>query len=250
VCANARQLAAASTHQQPVGRAAVGSAALQRQRQQQPVVGARRADACGAVDAARALQRLRGGAEAASTGGLMGWLRMLRALLFPGNPLRTRAPLPTPELKAKKPAASAGATKPASAKARRTMRAAGGKGGGVQSIHSKAEFDKMLAGVRGKQLVVVDFFATWCGPCKQIAPKYEAMAKELPHVKFVKVDVDQAKDVSQQYKVSSMPTFKMLKQGKEVGSLSGADEGALREKVESLAGKPDRWASAGASRAL
>ena len=47
-----------------------------------------------------------------------------------------------------------------------------------------------------------------------------------------------------------MPTFKMLRAGKEVGSMNGADDGALREKVEGLAGKPDRWASAGAGRKL
>jgi len=108
----------------------------------------------------------------------------------------------------------------------------------------------MLKGVRSKQLVVVDFHATWCGPCQQIAPKYEAMAKALPHVKFVKVDVDQAKDLSQQYQVSAMPTFKMLRGGKEVGTMQGADDGALREKVEGLAGKPDRWASAGVGRKI
>ena len=64
------------------------------------------------------------------------------------------------------------------------------------------------------------------------------------------VDVDECKDLQSQYGVTAMPTFKMLKGGKEVGSMQGADEGALREKIEALAGKPDRWAAAGSGRQL
>ena len=114
----------------------------------------------------------------------------------------------------------------------------------------KAEFDKLLSSTPQKRLVVVDFAASWCGPCQQIAPKFAAMAAALPHVCFVKVDVDECKDLQSQYGVTAMPTFKMLKGGKEVGSMQGADEGALREKIEALAGKPDRWAAAGSGRQL
>ena len=53
-----------------------------------------------------------------------------------------------------------------------------------------------------------------------------------------------------QYGVTAMPTFKFIRGGKEVDTMQGADENALREKVESLAGKPDRWASAGGGRTL
>mmetsp|Transcript_4533 Transcript_4533/g.11264 ORF Transcript_4533/g.11264 Transcript_4533/m.11264 type:complete len:248 (-) Transcript_4533:265-1008(-) len=185
--------------------------------------------------------RLRGGAVA--EGGLMAWIRWLRRLLFPGNPARARSSLPEPPSAGKKePATSTGNP---TGKTKGGRKGSTGRAGSVQEVHSKAEFEKMLKGVRSKQLVVVDFYATWCGPCKQIAPKFAAMAEALPHVKFVKVDVDQAKDVSQQYQVTAMPTFKMLRGGKEVGSMQGADDTALREKIEGLAGKPDRWASAG-----
>ena len=152
--------------------------------------------ACGPSDARLAgVQRLRGGADTTSPG-LMGWLQMLRRLLFPGNPPRERSALPTPQPAPKKQAAESAPK--GKAKPKRGRGGAASKAGGVQAIHSKAEFEQMLKSVRSKQLVVVDFHATWCGPCQQIAPKYEAMAKALPHVKFVKVDVDEAKDLSQQ----------------------------------------------------
>lgn len=198
----------------------------------------------------RVVHRLRGGADKASTGGCMPWLSSLLRMLFPGNPPRARSDVLPPPPAADKPAPTA-SSKAAITKGSRAKRGArGGKAGVVHAVHSKAEFDSALKSARSSQLVVVDFFATWCGPCKQIAPKFEEMAAAMPHVKFVKVDVDQCKEVSQAYKVSSMPTFKMLKGGKEVGTMSGADENALREKVEGLAGKPDRWAAAGSGRTL
>merc|ERR1711988_730195 len=60
----------------------------------------------------------------------------------------------------------------------------------------------------GDKLVVVDFFATWCPPCKMIAPKLEQMSNEFPHVKFYKVDVDANPQASQLAGISCMPTFK------------------------------------------
>lgn len=114
------------------------------------------------------------------------------------------------------------------------------KPGTVHRVHSSAEFEALVKGARGKQLLVVDFAATWCGPCKQMAPKVKAMAAAMPHAKFMHVDVDECEEVAQQYGVAAMPTFKLLRGGKEVDSLQGADEAALREKVERLAGKPSR----------
>ena len=199
------------------------------------------------------LQQLRGGAapDAGPVGSLGPWLRVLRRILFPGNPSRVRAPpAPAPPPAASPPVASAPAGLNRGVRGKGGRRRTSGAAGVVHSIHSKAEFDKVVATTRSKQLIVVDFAATWCGPCQQIAPKYEAMAVAMPHVKFLKVDVDECKDLSQQYGVQSMPTFKMLRGGKEVGEMKGADEGALREKVEGLAGKPDRWAAAGSGRQL
>ncbi|RXG67305.1 Thioredoxin-2 [Armadillidium vulgare] len=79
------------------------------------------------------------------------------------------------------------------------------------------DFDQQLEEA-GSKLVVVDFYATWCGPCKTIAPKIEALSKELENVVFLKVDVDDCEELSQRYKISCMPTFLFFR-NKEKGYL-------------------------------
>lgn len=201
------------------------------------------------------LLALRGGAEAATLSPVQLWLAVMRKALFPGNPARERAPYvpPAPPPAAAKAADSAGGDvglNRGGSKTRRRSSARGGATGSVTQVGSKKEFDALLAKTPSKRLIVVDFFATWCGPCQQIAPKYAAMAAAMPQALFLKVDVDQCKDLSQQYGVQSMPTFKFIKGGKEVDEMKGAGEDALKEKIEALAGKPDRWASVGAGRQL
>uniref|UniRef100_A0A7N8X6T2 Thioredoxin n=1 Tax=Mastacembelus armatus TaxID=205130 RepID=A0A7N8X6T2_9TELE len=88
----------------------------------------------------------------------------------------------------------------------------------------------------GDKLVVVDFSATWCGPCKKIAPEYEDLSKkpENKNVVFLKVDVDEAEDVSTDCGISCMPTFHFYKNGKKVDEFSGANLTTLIEKLEKL----------------
>lgn len=70
-------------------------------------------------------------------------------------------------------------------------------------------------------VVVVDFFANWCGPCKMLAPIFEELGNEMDGVKFVKVDVDQSPDVAMTYKVASIPTVIVFKDGEKVASNVG-----------------------------
>lgn len=72
-------------------------------------------------------------------------------------------------------------------------------------------------------VVVIDFFATWCGPCKKVAPMYEQMSKLYPSVVFLKVDVDESNEIAEAYDVRAMPTFVVLKDGARVGEVEGAD---------------------------
>lgn len=62
-------------------------------------------------------------------------------------------------------------------------------------------------------LVLVDFYATWCGPCKMMHPVMEEIAKEYQEVKVIKVDVDKHEDISRQYGIMSIPTLILFKNG-------------------------------------
>jgi len=101
---------------------------------------------------------------------------------------------------------------------------------GVKKPETEEEFDTILRLAQDAP-VLVDFYADWCGPCKVIAPAFEAMAAENPGAVLVKVNVDELKGVSQRYKVEAMPTFKFLKRGKEVHTIQGANEAALRQAL-------------------
>ncbi|XP_050228471.1 thioredoxin H1-like [Mercurialis annua] len=81
------------------------------------------------------------------------------------------------------------------------------------------------------KLVVVDFTATWCGPCKFIAPIFAEMAKKLPHITFLKVDVDELKTVAQDWDVDAMPTFAFLRGGKIVDRVVGAQKAELEKTI-------------------
>lgn len=83
--------------------------------------------------------------------------------------------------------------------------------------------------------VVIDFTASWCGPCQQIAPQYEAWAKEYEGiVTLVKVDVDESEDLPQHYNVNCMPTFIFLHNDEKVDELTGANRDELKKKIEAL----------------
>ncbi|KAL4584257.1 hypothetical protein LXL04_008853 [Taraxacum kok-saghyz] len=86
-----------------------------------------------------------------------------------------------------------------------------------------------------KKLVVVDFTATWCGPCRMIAPIFADLAKKMPNVVFLKVDVDELESVAQEYSVEAMPTFLFLKDGEIVHKVVGAKKDEIVSSVEKYA---------------
>ncbi|KAF3333042.1 hypothetical protein FCM35_KLT02619 [Carex littledalei] len=108
--------------------------------------------------------------------------------------------------------------------------------GNVVVVTSKGHFDAQINEAKeADKIVVIDFTATWCGPCRFISPIFVELSKKFSNLVFLKVDVDDQADVAKQYSVEAMPTFLFLKNGDEVGKIVGADKKALEEKVEELA---------------
>jgi len=80
-------------------------------------------------------------------------------------------------------------------------------------------------------LVVIDFYAHWCGPCKVLAPVMGALAARHPTVDVYKVDVDQLSAIADQLSVTSLPTILLFKAGIEVARIVGADKTVIEAAV-------------------
>ncbi|KAL3885560.1 hypothetical protein ACJMK2_025611 [Sinanodonta woodiana] len=101
----------------------------------------------------------------------------------------------------------------------------------LKMIKSDAEWDVEMTAA-GTKLVVVDFYADWCGPCRKIAPKFAEFVTKYPRAVFFKVDVDECQELAQREGISAMPTFNFYKNKVKVDSQRGADENALEEKIQ------------------
>ncbi|KAI8880809.1 thioredoxin [Backusella circina FSU 941] len=94
-----------------------------------------------------------------------------------------------------------------------------------------AEFQKLI---NENELVVVDFHASWCGPCKLIAPKLKKFAEEHTNIVFAKVDVDDVADVAAEYAIRAMPTLLYFKNGAKVDEVVGANVANIEAKIKTL----------------
>merc|ERR1712035_131248 len=105
----------------------------------------------------------------------------------------------------------------------------------VRQVETLEEFNAILKEA-GDKLVVVDFTASWCGPCKQIGPHFEKLSNEAENknVIFLKVDVDDAQNVVKEWKIRAMPTFLFIKNGIKLTEIVGADEDKLGAKLAQL----------------
>ncbi|KAH0563316.1 hypothetical protein GP486_002109 [Trichoglossum hirsutum] len=114
-------------------------------------------------------------------------------------------------------------------------------------ITSEAQFTSLIS---SSTIVVVDFYAEWCGPCKVIAPMYESLSARLSRpgkITFAKVDVDRQQGIALKYEVTTTPTFLVFKKGAVVSTLQGADPTKLAEAVQKLAAEAGSLNSDGSS---
>lgn len=102
-------------------------------------------------------------------------------------------------------------------------------------IKNKEQFNYEIEKAKKLQkLIVVDFSAQWCGPCRMISPHYDEIStlKKYSQVSFLKVDVDEVREIVSQYHVRSMPTFLFLGKDGEITRFSGANIDLLHETIE------------------
>ena len=87
----------------------------------------------------------------------------------------------------------------------------------IEYINDQNKFDEFIK----EGTVLVDFFATWCGPCKMLSPVIEQVEREQPDLKVVKVDVDEAPMIAAKYGIQAIPTLFLLKDSKIVDKRMG-----------------------------
>ncbi|KAK6931172.1 Thioredoxin domain [Dillenia turbinata] len=104
---------------------------------------------------------------------------------------------------------------------------------GVIAFHSSAGWRAHFQATKSSsKLMVIDFTATWCGPCRLMEPVLNEFAAKYTDVDFIKIDVDELMDVAWEYEVQAMPTFILIKNGKVVDKIVGARKDDLQKKIE------------------
>ena len=88
----------------------------------------------------------------------------------------------------------------------------------VMELNSSSFTDALLK----NKLLLVDFWAEWCGPCKSMHPIFSRMAKKYDHVRFARVNVDNSQDIAAKFNVQSIPTFIMFNNGENAQQMVGA----------------------------
>ncbi len=98
----------------------------------------------------------------------------------------------------------------------------------IKFILMKASFSDILA---KKELVLIDFFAEWCGPCKMVAPILKEVKSAAPDVSIIKIDVDRNEELAAKYQIRGVPTLILFKRGQQVWRQSGVLQANQIEQI-------------------
>ena len=89
--------------------------------------------------------------------------------------------------------------------------------------------------IKSEKIVLVDFYADWCGPCKMLSPIIDEVAEENDDIKVVKVNVDDSQDLAMKYQVMSIPTLVVIKNGSEINRSVGLiDKAQILNLIKSV----------------
>ncbi|KAG1338931.1 thioredoxin H4-1 [Cocos nucifera] len=109
------------------------------------------------------------------------------------------------------------------------------KAGNVHVITRKENWDEKIADAnKDGKLVVANFSASWCGPCRMMAPVYAELSEKYPSLMFLTIDVDELVDFSSSWDIRATPTFFFLKDGQQLDKLVGANRPELEKKLKML----------------
>uniref|UniRef100_A0A7S1D9Q3 Thioredoxin domain-containing protein n=1 Tax=Cyclophora tenuis TaxID=216820 RepID=A0A7S1D9Q3_CYCTE len=114
-----------------------------------------------------------------------------------------------------------------------TTTCGGGGGGAVLSIESEEDWERVVVSPEDKDVVVVvQFTAAWCKPCKEMAPLFAELAQNYPRGQFCQVDVDEFDEIASQHKIAMMPTFVVLKNQNTLDRMMGSNPSRLEQLID------------------
>uniref|UniRef100_A0A0G4HV84 Thioredoxin domain-containing protein n=1 Tax=Chromera velia CCMP2878 TaxID=1169474 RepID=A0A0G4HV84_9ALVE len=99
----------------------------------------------------------------------------------------------------------------------------------LTEVESTKQFQEKLA---GDKLVVVQYSASWCGPCRMMRPKVEALSETMTDVDFLYVDIEEHAALAEEAEIESVPTFAFFKQNKLVDQFAGANPDKLHDALQ------------------
>ncbi|CAL9211440.1 unnamed protein product [Musa hybrid cultivar] len=103
----------------------------------------------------------------------------------------------------------------------------------VIAVHSAGEWaQKWQSHTQSDKLMIIDFAASWCGPCRSIEPAIKEMSARFTNAVFLKVNVDERPEVLNQWKAQAVPTFVLVKRGQEVRRIVGTKKDELQRTIQ------------------